>query len=149
MHSRKSLLFKSEEVWTKKDNSEFDVTMGSYDGAEVCELVGLFVLDKIKKICPDLDLGLYRDDGLGATKNLSGPQMERLRKKLFAIFKSCGLRITADCNLSQVDFLDVTFSLSSGKFWPYRKPNSDPLYIHLESNHPPSIIKQLPKMIGK
>ena len=90
--------------------------MGSYDGAEVCELVGLFVLDKINKNCPDLDLGLYRDDGLGATKNLSGPQMERLRKKLFSIFKSCGLRITVDCNLSQVDFLDVTFSLSSGKF---------------------------------
>ena len=148
MHSRKSLLFRKEEVWVKKDNSSFDVTMGSYDGAEVCELVGLFILDRIKRECPGLELGLYRDDGLGTTRNLSGPQTERLRKKLFSIFKSCGLKITVDCNLTQVDFLDVTFNLDTGKFWPYRKPNNNPLYIHQKSNHPPSIIKQLPTMIA-
>ena len=28
----------------KKDNPESDVTMGSYDGAELCELVGLYLL---------------------------------------------------------------------------------------------------------
>ena len=44
MHSRKSLLFDNGTAWIKKDNSSFDVTMGSYDGAEVCELVGLFIL---------------------------------------------------------------------------------------------------------
>ena len=32
----------------KKDGS-FDVTMGGYDGTEVCELVGTFLLDKISK----------------------------------------------------------------------------------------------------
>ena len=37
-HARKSLLFDITRVWVKKDNSDFDVTMGSYDGAEVCEL---------------------------------------------------------------------------------------------------------------
>ena len=32
-------------VWIKKgDNPYFDVTMGSYDGAEICELVGLYLL---------------------------------------------------------------------------------------------------------
>ena len=147
MHARKSLLFCQDDVWVKKNNPEFDVTMGSYDGAEVCELVGLFLLDTIKKECPGLELGLYRDDGLGVTRNLSGPQSEQLRKKLFKIFKSCGLKITLDCNLTQVDFLDVTFNLHSEKYWPYRKPNNEPLYIHTESNHPPSIIKQLPAMI--
>ena len=35
-------------TWMKKDGS-FDVTMGAYDGAEVCELVGIFLLDKISK----------------------------------------------------------------------------------------------------
>jgi len=39
-HSRKSLLFNKKETWAKKGNSLFDVTMGAYDGAEVCELVG-------------------------------------------------------------------------------------------------------------
>ena len=147
MHARKSLLFCKDEVWVKKNNPEFDVTMGAYDGAEVCELVGLFLLSTIKKECAGLELGLYRDDGLGVTRNLTASQSERLRKKLFAIFKACGLKITLEHNLQQVDFLDVTFNLQSEKYWPFRKPNNEPLYIHVESNHPPSIIKQLPSMI--
>ena len=28
-------------------NSVFDVTMGSYDEAEICELVGLFILNNL------------------------------------------------------------------------------------------------------
>ena len=33
MHSRKCLLFSSQEQWVKKDGNElFDVTMGSFDG---------------------------------------------------------------------------------------------------------------------
>ena len=47
MHSRKSLLFDKNTAWIKKNNSSFDVTMGSYDGAEVCELVGLFILNDL------------------------------------------------------------------------------------------------------
>ena len=44
-HARKSLLFDSIGVWVKNDdNPLFDVTMGSFDGAEVCELVGLYLL---------------------------------------------------------------------------------------------------------
>ena len=63
------------------------------------------------------------------------------------IFKDLGLRVTVDILLTQTDFLDVTFNLATGKFWPYRKPNSDPLYINSKSNHPPPIIKQLPAAI--
>ena len=39
-HARKSLLFNKGESWIKKGDKLFDVTMGAYDGAEVCELVG-------------------------------------------------------------------------------------------------------------
>ena len=40
-HCRKSLLYNNQEPWKKKNtDSCFDVTMGSYDGAEICELVG-------------------------------------------------------------------------------------------------------------
>ena len=43
-HSRKSLLFGNGRTWIKQQKgSPFDVTMGSYDGAEVCELVGAFM----------------------------------------------------------------------------------------------------------
>ena len=34
-----------------------------------------------------------------------------------------------------MDFLDVTLSLTEEKFWPYRKPNSEPLYINKMSNY--------------
>ena len=44
-HARKSLLFDKTSTWVKRDNPDFDVTMGSYDGAEVCELVGLYLLN--------------------------------------------------------------------------------------------------------
>ena len=42
----------------------FDVTMGSYDGAEVCELVGLFILKHLGEKFGKENIGLYRDDGL-------------------------------------------------------------------------------------
>ena len=35
MHSRESLLFNNGNAWIKKDNSSFDVTMGSYDGTDI------------------------------------------------------------------------------------------------------------------
>ena len=39
-HSRKSLLFSKNHAWMKKtDDGLFDMTMGCYDGAGVCELI--------------------------------------------------------------------------------------------------------------
>ena len=65
----------------KKDNSDFDMTMAAYDdGAKVCELVGQVILDRIQNDCKELELGLYRDDGLGITRDLSGQEAERLRQ---------------------------------------------------------------------
>ena len=43
-HARKSLLYNNSEPWMKKDSGLFDVTMGAYDGTEVCELIGTFLL---------------------------------------------------------------------------------------------------------
>ena len=61
--ARKSLLYHNNTPWTK-NSGQFDVTMGSYDGAEVCELVGLYILSQMQHL--NLDKGLYRDDGLSA-----------------------------------------------------------------------------------
>ena len=123
--------------------------MGACDGAEICELVGWYLLDKLLHITGKLNTGLYRDDGLAFLRNTSGPDTERLRKKIIKLFKDNGLQITIDANLIETDFLDVTFNLNSGKYWPYRKPNNRLLYIHLKSNTPPSIKRQLPKMVEK
>ena len=46
-HARKSLLFSNVGTWSKKCDDQFDVTMGSFDGAEVCELVGLYLLNRL------------------------------------------------------------------------------------------------------
>ena len=63
------------ETWTKKNHSNmFDVTMGSFDGAEVCELIGLFLLDNLSEKHGKKNVGLYRDDDLVLLKNASGPQ---------------------------------------------------------------------------
>ena len=59
------------------------------------------------------------------------------------------LKITIDANVVQANFLDVTFNLQSDKYWPYRKPNNHPLFIHSRSNHLPSIKKQLPSMLAE
>ena len=73
--------------------------MGSFDGAEVCELVGLYLLDILSEEFGDNRIGLYRDDGLSCFQNLSGPESEKIKKKLCKIFKKHGLSITVECNL--------------------------------------------------
>ena len=95
------------------------------------------------------NFGLYRDDGLATVNNKSGPVLERMRKDIFSIFKNEGLSITIDANLIETDFLHVTFNLLTRKYFPFRKVNSKPLHIHAKSNHPHTIIKQLPKMINE
>ena len=68
-------------AWMKKDGL-FDVTMGAYDGAEVCELVGTFLLDKISEKYEKNSIGLYRDDRLSVFQNKSSTQLERIKKNL-------------------------------------------------------------------
>ncbi|MCP3850980.1 MAG: hypothetical protein GY694_12190, partial [Gammaproteobacteria bacterium] len=147
-NARKSLLFSDGSMWIKKTGL-FDTTMGAYDGAECCELVGLFLLDKIEKKYPKLNFGLYRDDGLGAHRRIPGPELERTKKDIRKIFKDNGLDITIATGLKQVDFLDITMNLDKGKFWPYAKPNNTPTYVHKQSNHPPNIIKRIPTIINQ
>ena len=116
MYSRKSLLFDSNNIWIKKDGDpNFDVTMGSYDGAEICELVGLHILQVLGEKYGKDKIGLYRDDGLACFGNIKGSQVERIRKELISIFKTeFKLNITSETNLKIVNVLDVTLNLNTG-----------------------------------
>ena len=80
-YARKSLLFDKTSVWVKKDNSDLDMTMGSYDGAEVCELVGLYLLNLLTNEFGKNNIGLYRDDGLSCFQNISGLDSEKIKRK--------------------------------------------------------------------
>ena len=54
--------------------------MGANDGAEICELVGLYILTEIHKNIDFTSIGLYRDDGLAVTRSASGSSMDRYWK---------------------------------------------------------------------
>ena len=81
---------------------------------------------------------------------VAGSELERTKKAIFKMFKEeLGLTITLQTDLTTVNFLDITLDLHSEKYYPYRKPNDKPTYIHKHSNHPPHIAKQLPAAINK
>ena len=151
-HSCESFLFFKGETWVKKgENGRFDIPMGSYCGAEISELCGLYILHKLTSgknpIFQKNQAGLYRDDGLahipdkGSTRDLN----RRIKK----VFSEMELEITTDFGLKCTDFLDVNFDLEKDEYSPYRKPNDEPVYIDINSDHPPMIKKQLKNMIQK
>ena len=52
----------------EREHGSFDVTMGAYDGAKVCELIGIYVLHLIDKKYDSKNIDLYRDDGVAVLK---------------------------------------------------------------------------------
>ena len=80
MRARRALLFDKETPRGKRNNSaKFDVSMGSYDGAEICELVGLYMLDQ--RFNNNKHTGLYRDDGLAVFRNMGPRTAEKNEEK--------------------------------------------------------------------
>ena len=93
-------------------------------------------------------MGLYRDDGIAVCK-ATPREIEKTKQEVSNVFKSNGLKITIEANKKVVNFLDVTFDLSSGAYKPYMKPNNKLLYVHRLSNHPPTLLKNIPQNINK
>ena len=108
-----------------------------------------FLLHSIGEKFNKDNIGLYRDDGLACFKNNNGHHNDKIRKELIKIFQTHGLKLEIECNLKNVDYLDITFDLNTGSYRPYRKPNNGTRYINTKSNHPPSILKQIPAAISK
>ena len=117
--------------------------MGGYHGAEICEIVGLYLLSQLSKLIPNQFIGLYRDDGL-AVSNARPRQIELLKKKICKVFADNNLRVTIEANAKVVNFLDVTLDLSRNIYKPYMKDNDTPMYVNVHSNHPRNIIKNIP-----
>ena len=67
-HCRKSLLYYDNEPG-KKTESCFDVTTSSFDGAEICELVGIHILSFLSNKLDKQSAGLYRDHRLVLLRN--------------------------------------------------------------------------------
>ena len=138
----------------KEEESTFDVTMGAFDGAEVAEFVGLFILKKLSSIMNPDNFVLYREpyrvDGICAIKGTKR-SVNDICKKTEGIFNTIGLKVEiAPTGPSKsVDFLDLNLDLSTGFHGPYRKPLNKPLFIHKDSNHPKTIKVEIPRNVCK
>ena len=63
------------------------MSMGDSDGAEICELVGLYLLTEIHKNIDLTSVGLFRDDGLKVMRSASGSFIDIHWKKLITLFQ--------------------------------------------------------------
>ena len=149
-NSCKSILHSRGEVWVKKNRQEedFDVAMGSYSGAETCELIGLYMLHGLEKIFGKGMVGLYRDDGLAAIPVQSGSKTEKIKAAVHRLVKGIGLKVTVEAPLRRTDFLDVQLDLNTMSFSPFRKPNSRTMYVNAKSNHPKCVLASIPKSVN-
>ena len=135
-HRRKFLLFHSNVAWKKKTTKScFDLTMSSYDGAKVCQLVGTFILSKLGNIIGKKNTGLYRDDGLVVLRNMNARGIDKIRKIIIKMFKNVGFQLEIKTNLKQVEFFK--FNLITGLYTPYKNHNDNLLYINTSSDNPP------------
>ena len=89
MQARKTLLFNINKPWVKKSGKkDFDVLMACFDGAEVSEIVGIYILSRISNEINKKKVGLYCDDNLFVLRNIRGSEMNRTRKILSKDFKN-------------------------------------------------------------
>ena len=73
--------------------------------AEICELVGVYILNELGEKYGKERVGLYKDDGLACFETLSGSEAEKIRKDAIKIFKQeFDLNITSETNLKIVSF---------------------------------------------
>lgn len=68
--------------WANTTDTEgaFDISMGSYDGAGICDFIWLFLLDTLGKVFPRAYFTINRDDALDFAKNTNG--QDRLKKNI-------------------------------------------------------------------
>ena len=57
--------------------------MGAFDGVEVCEAIGNFLLYQLSKTYNEKYIGLYRSEGLAIFKNVSKSKVEKILKDIY------------------------------------------------------------------
>ena len=77
IHTKKTTLYKDGQRW-ERIASKLDVTVDSYDAAEIYELEGHYLLLQMPEV--NINIGLYRDDRLAITKQ-TPREIEMTNKK--------------------------------------------------------------------
>ena len=120
IHSQNSLFFNNTSLWIKReDDPDFDVTMSSFDGADICEPVDVYILKVFGQKYGKERVGLYRDDILVSFETVSGRQAKKINKEVIKIFKEeFNANITSETKLKIINFLYITFKRSTWKYQP-------------------------------
>ena len=94
----------------------FEITMGSYDSSEICELVRVYlsqfeaIINKNTKwdFTATMDQLFY--------EVVTAKETNKTRTNIKEIFKNMGLKINIGTILKEVSFLDVRFNITNGRF---------------------------------
>ena len=89
---------------------------------------------------------MCRDNGPGIFWKIPGPEVERKRENLIRRFKSNGLSITVK---KPPESCWLHFEIVQDIYQSNKKPNDETLYTNKNSNHPPTVRKQIAKAISK
>lgn len=76
------LLFSKESAWAKRTDPEgsFVIVLGTFDSADLCDLVGNFILDMQQNKFLSTSFRLYRDELLALSRGDNGHTVDMLRK---------------------------------------------------------------------
>ena len=83
--------------------------MYSSDGTDLCQLTGVCIQSLLESTLEKYEMGLYQNDELIILRNINSQQTDKICKKIISIFKSIDFKIEISTNLTEVNFLDVTF----------------------------------------
>ena len=130
--------FSTEIQHGAKEKRNHYITAGSFDGAETCELVGLYLLSKLTPVVGN-NIALYRDDDLAAL-NKTPREIENIKKYICKTFNEHNLKLTIEANMKCVNFFDVTLDLNASTYKPFTNLGNVMQYVNRESSHPPSVL---------
>ena len=107
----------------------------AWDGAESCDIVGLYILDQLKNRIAGFESGLYRDDNLGVVETTER-NAEKIRQKIIDVTREMCLKIISKANVKVVEFLDVKLDLENETFRPFTKLGDRTKYVKSSSFNP-------------
>ena len=60
--------------------------------------------------------------------------------------KSTEIKLVIENQSFKINYLDLNLYLKQHSYYSFRKPNNKINYVNANSNHPPAILKQIPKL---
>ena len=109
--------------------------------------MGLYILDSLSRIVAWNRWVYIIYNGIIYIPNSNGRNSSRIQRKIIKAFKFLGFKIEVSSNNKIVNFLDVPLNLSNNTYKLFLKIDQYPSYSNLNSNHPKTIIKQVPKTV--